>query len=482
MRRLADLAHPPTLGFGAALAFGVIACRPLGDVDIYWQVRLGDVILDAGTPFITEPFLAHRAGVPHDPICWLSQVILALVRRVGDWQAVRVFDALLLVGGFLAVCWPAAVRIKDWPRGWVTLIAGGAGLVCLAPYTTVRPQTFTVFAWGLLLAIFFSHLRPLQKVLSATVVCLFWQNCHPSVGVAAVFLGPAAAAGWVRYWAGTRTTPPRVESVIVLVAAVSQLVTPAGLAIFPIAAANRHMCVDVFRITEWFPITHPINLPSDPGVLRNQPWALHGLGVGLATIGLVVWRRRRVHWEEVMPAAAAFAFCFVAIRFTLLLAPAVVPVWIRCLTPCVVREESDTFSKGMKRWILFLGMMIAAAAVPFVLRPKLDSVYKFPYHGIESLKNRNVTGTVYVYYFWGGIVTDLGYPNWRVSHDGRYYLHTDEAWQAYFHDDMAAFDAFHPAAAVLDSRYDAGLIEKMMRRNDFVVAHADELAVTFVRK
>src|SRR5262245_25730777 len=97
------LAPPPLLALGAAITFAAVACRPLGDVDIYWQLKLGDVIIDAGTPFITEPFLAHRASVPHDPICWLSQVILATVRRLGDWRAVRLFDALLFTGGFLAL-------------------------------------------------------------------------------------------------------------------------------------------------------------------------------------------------------------------------------------------------------------------------------------------------------------------------------------------------------------------------------------------
>jgi hypothetical protein len=484
--RLVRLAPPPWLAVGAAVTFGVIGCRPIGDVDIYWQVKLGDVMLAAGTPFITEPFLAHRAGLAHEPICWLSQVILALVRRAGDWQAVRVFDALLLTGGFLAICWPAALRLRDWPRGWVALLAGGAGLFCIAPYTTVRPQTFTVFAWGLLLAVYFANLRPGPKILSAALVCLFWQNCHPSIGVAAVFLGTAAGAGWVRYLRKRRAGPPWVETAIVFVAAVSQLATPAGFAIFPIAQMNRHMCTDIFPISEWLPITDPRNLPRSFAELRNQPGSLHGLGIAAATAALVAWRRRRVRWEEVMPAAAAFAACFYASRFTLLLAPAVVPIWVRCLTPPGAERSPDnapiSATLGRIRWAIFLGLMAVAAAVPFVLRPKLDAAYPFPYAGIEALKKRHVSGTIYVYYLWGGIVSDLGYPQWKVSHDGRYYLHTDRDWYDYFDDDMDAFEAFHPVGVILDQNYDKKMIQKLRKNPEYEQIHEDKLAATFVRR
>jgi hypothetical protein len=473
------------LALGAAITFAAVACRPLGDVDIYWQVKLGDVMLDAGTPFITEPFLAHRAGVPHDPICWMSQVILAEVRRLGDWRAVRVFDALLFTGGFLAVTWPAALRIRDWPRGWVAVVAGAAGILCAVPYTSVRPQTFTLFSWGLLLAVYFSTLRPLPKILLATAVCLFWQNCHPSIGVAAVYLGAAAVVAWLRYLLNRRPNPPWTESTIVFAAAVSQVATPAGLAIFPIAAANQHMCTEVFPITEWFSIVDEKNLPRNPVEWIDHPWSLHGLGVGAATVALVTWRRRRVRWEEVMPAAVAFASCFYAIRFTLLLAPAVVPIWLRCLTPPGADDPSrppDPSHSGRNRWAIFLGLMALAAAVPYVVQPPLHAPYRYPFAGIANLKKRNVTGTVYVYYLWGGIVTDRGYPQWKVSHDGRYYLHTDAAWAAYNADDVAAFEAFHPAAAILDKSNDAILISKLRVLPDFEVIHEDDLAVTFVRK
>ncbi len=486
LAKFTRLAPPPLLALGAAVTFGFIACRPIGDVDIYWQVKLGDVMLDAGTTSIAEPFLAHREGVPHDPICWLSQVILALVRRVGDWRTVRVFDALLLTGGFLALCWPAALRIRDWPRGWVASLAAVPGLICIAPYTTVRPQTFTVFAWGLLLAVYFSNRRPIPKVLLATFVCLFWQNCHPSIGVPAVILGTAAGVGWIRYLLKRRANAPWVESTIVFIAAVSQIATPAGLTIFPLALANRHMCTVVFPITEWFPITDPMNLPREWSKLKQQPWALHGLGTAAATIALLAWRWRRVRWEEVMPAAATFGLCFVAIRFTLLLAPAVVPIWIRCLTPAGADRKSDDplipSSVGRIRWLIFLGLMSFAAVVPYALKPKLDAIYPFPYAGIEELKKRNVTGTIYVYYLWGGIVSDLGYPQWKVSHDGRYYLHTDEAWHDYFADDIDAFEAFHPVGVILDRHYDEKLIRKIWALQEFEVIHEDDLAVTFVRK
>jgi hypothetical protein len=234
------------------------------------------------------------------------------------------------------------------------------------------------------------------------------------------------------------------------------------------------MCTEVFPITEWFPIWDPSNLPG----------SVHGLGAAAATAALVAWRRRRVRWEEVAPAAAAFASCFVANRFILLLGPAVVPVWVRCLTPPGADDPTrppDPPRVGRTRWALFLALMMGAVAVPYVVRPPLHAPYEYPFAGIAELRKRTVTGTVYVYYFWGGVVSDLGYPDWKVSHDGRYSLHSDEAWRAYFADDLAAFEAFHPAAAILDQKNDKVLIDKLRTHPDFDLVHEDKLAVTFVR-
>src|SRR5215218_8325631 len=81
----------------------VLLLRPIYDVDIFWQLRLGELSLDRGAPVPTEPFAASHLGEPLPPLGWLGQIVYALARRAGGWPAVRALDALVWVGGFWAV-------------------------------------------------------------------------------------------------------------------------------------------------------------------------------------------------------------------------------------------------------------------------------------------------------------------------------------------------------------------------------------------
>src|SRR5215217_4656131 len=81
----------------------VLLLRPIYDVDIFWQLRLGELNLAQGGPVRTEPFAAPHLGEPLPPLYWLGQVVYALARRAGGWPAVRVLDAVIWVGGFWTV-------------------------------------------------------------------------------------------------------------------------------------------------------------------------------------------------------------------------------------------------------------------------------------------------------------------------------------------------------------------------------------------
>lgn len=471
------LPPPLLLSLGFAICATVVAFRPVGDVDIFWQLKLGDLALEHRSPYMTEPFLVHRAGVPHDPICWLAQVIFAAVRQLcgGDWRAVRVFDALVFVGTFLVVLWPAARRIRDWPAGWVTTVAGGMGFMCALPYTTVRPQTFMFFAFGLAIAILATRWSLKTKTVALFFTLLFWQNVHPSTGVAAVLFGASAAVGWLRYVLKYRTQAPWAETIASLLAALVQPLTPAGMAIFEIAKINRHMCTQVFYINEWMSIFHP----------KNAPWNLHGLVTFGLTLVLVAVRRRRVHWEELALAVAVFALCAIAIRFTLMLSIALVPVWVRCLTPATVPQ---TEPPGRGRWWLLVLALVFPGLASYTLKPVVHEPTAYPFEGIRKLKERQLRGVFYTHFMWGGLVVDEGYPAWRISHDGRYYLHTEEAWDDYLRakDGHTAvedvFREFQPVAVLLRPEFEKGLVDRLRNDPRYEEIDTTEWSVVFVLK
>ena len=51
--------------------------------------------------------------------------------------------------------------------------------------------------------------------------------------------------------------------------------------------------------------------------------------------------------------------------------------------------------------------------------------------GIEKLKDSGVTGTIYGYYAWGGLLIEAGYPDWKVAFDGADYRYTPDEWERY---------------------------------------------------
>ena len=69
-----------------ALVLAVLMARAVWDVDIFWQLKLGELILAHGGPIALEPFSAKHLSDPLPALGWLGQAIMAAV-RLGDAQA-----------------------------------------------------------------------------------------------------------------------------------------------------------------------------------------------------------------------------------------------------------------------------------------------------------------------------------------------------------------------------------------------------------
>jgi hypothetical protein len=85
------------------------------------------------------------------------------------------------------------------------------------------------------------------------------------------------------------------------------------------------------------------------------------------------------------------------------------------------------------------------------------------------------------------VLIDTGYPEWKVTHDGRYYLQDWKDW-----DDHAAARAgrvpveeleakYRPAAFFLRPGSDDGLIGRLRRSGRWRELYADGECVAFVR-
>lgn len=402
------------LALAPAAILAVLLTRPVWDVDIFWQLRLGEMILAHGGPIGREPFAASHIGEPLPAIAWLGQAVMALVRRLGGWDGLRVFDALCWLGGFWAVA--AACRARGAASGAVLL---GLFLAMVAAVSTasIRPQSFAVLCFGLLLGLLRLELRPLTTVVLAAPLLVLWQNLHPSVSVGAVALAVSAAAAWYARWRGDGQPAPVATTVLVPVALAAMFATPDGIGVLAVSARNAEASVNM-NVREWLPIW------------TSSHWrdSLPILFAAAVAAWLVVRHPGRTRLTELAVAVALFALTVITIRFVLFWAVALVPVVARVAGEPLTSPEQRAGNPKLARFLQSALAMLAVALVLPAVRPThFDET--LPMAAIERLKQADVRGVIYADFPYGGPIIDAGYPDWRVAYDGRYYRYTPEEWR-----------------------------------------------------
>jgi hypothetical protein len=463
----------------------LLLLRPIYDVDIFWQLKLGEQILANRGPVPAEPFAATHLGEPLPPLAWLGQAIYAEARLLGGWTAVRVFDALLWVGGFWVVA--VACRRSGTPVVAV-LVAVGVGFMAAMPCASLRPQSFAALGFGLLLALLRLELSPLRTLLLAVPLFVLWQNLHPSITVAVVALAAAMGVAWLRCLAKHRPAPWLLTALTVL-AAVATFATPAGFSILRVSKYNAEMSRDL-GVDEWLP----------PWVEANHRAALPFAVGALLAAWLLARNRERVNWEELAPAAAFFVLTLTAHRFALFWGIAVVPVLARVLanprpnppSPFPAREGGASpppprgRGLGVGSYLLTPAILAVAIALSLLIRPT-HFRETLPLAGVAKLKETGVTGVIYCRHAWGGPLIDAGYPEWTVAFDGRYYRYTPEEWHRYTavvrgEIGLAELDrVYHPAAYFLRPGADDKLIAALRADKSWREVHADRTCAAFVR-
>jgi hypothetical protein len=463
----------------------LLLLRPVHDVDIFWQLKLGELILANRGPVPTEPFAATHLGEPLPSLAWLGQAVYAQVRLLGGWTAVRVFDALIWVCGFWAI---AAACRRSGAVPIAVLTAVGIGFMAAMPTASLRPQSFAALGFGLLLALLRLELSPARTLLFAIPLFVLWQNLHPSITVAVAALGAAAGVAWLRFFAKHRPAPWLLTALTGL-AALATFATPAGFSIVGVSAYNTDKSRE-FRVPEWLP----------PWAPSNHEGALPLAAAVVIAAWLLARNRQRVNWEELAPAAALFVLTLMWNRFALFWGIAIVPVLARVLAnpkpnpppPFPEREGGESplsaSGRGLGVGFYLLAPALVAVAVALALFVRPTRFHEsLPLAGVAKLRETRVAGTIYCYFAWGGPLIDAGYPEWVVAFDGRYYRYTPEEWEQYagtVRGDIGLAElqrVYHPAAYFLRPGADDKLIAALRADVGWREVFADRTCAAFVR-
>jgi hypothetical protein len=302
----------PTPVLGPAFALGpghVVACAVFGAMlvglnlltlwytDLWSHVAYGRWILEHGRLPTREPFLPLAAGVRIIPYCWLSQVIFALVERLGGAAGLSGLFAVIVLARYLVLARVCVVQTGRLGLGLTAMLAGFA--MNWARNPILRPEVFAALCFQLLLGILAS-VDPGARVESGGaagirwgrrawvgIPLLFaaWVNLHSSIVVGLIVLAAHAAGRAVEVaWDGRRLAPGRVVrdpgvrrwvALTALAAAACLLNPDGGEGVWFSWAIARHP--NLRDVSEWQPLA---------------PTSLAGRTVAASWVLLVVVLRR----------------------------------------------------------------------------------------------------------------------------------------------------------------------------------------------
>ena len=466
-----------------AIFFGLIvlwlqSTKPIYDVDFFWQLKAGQLTLQRGELICEDLFTSTHAGDPVPPIGWAAQVVYAAGHRIGSWRLLHQLNAVVFAGGLLA----AALAVKDRETSVrASLLAVALAALVAMPHCDVRPQTFAFFCFALLLLLAETRIRPVLKLAGAAVILVVWQNMHPSWMLAAVVFGARAGAGWLRWLFDRQADKPWLISGLTLLAVLSAMATPMGWTIFGSTGGNMQIAREL-GVPEWMPLWHPAALKGGAW----YAWAALGISVVLQAV-----LRRRVRLEDLATFVVTAAISLLIYRLSLFMAAAMVPVWSRWIAEAWPASSGASPSAVPVRRSLATGVvavvLVVALAVPRLLGMPLFFGH-FPFAGMEAMHKAGVHGTIYNYREWGGPLIWKGYPDWKVTIDGRLYLFGREQWNRYEEIRMGRVPVeqierwYDPEAFFLRPSHDRRLIDLLRGHKNWREVHADKNAVVFVSR
>jgi len=156
-----------------ALAF-LLGCFPMGDFDVWWHLRAGQFILEQGTIPHVDIFTYTNAGGPWIDVCWLFQVILALLYRAGGVSTLVLLKA---AGGVAIVMLALAVR-RPGARIWPVVLAWLPAVIVLSGRLCERPELFSLLFLAGFLVVFGRAAERPRWLWLLPLLQLLWVNCH----------------------------------------------------------------------------------------------------------------------------------------------------------------------------------------------------------------------------------------------------------------------------------------------------------------
>ncbi len=398
-----------------AAFFGLYANRVL-DIDFWWHVATGRVIVETGALPHGDPFGVFSAGGPRSVTIlkgyWLMQVLFYLVLQKLGTSGIIALKATLLVGCLLVLHRRAAAGGSHPAATY--LVMGLAGL-SLTGFTGERPQLASFLFAGVLFLLLdrYGDEGRTAWLYPVPAVMLLWANCHGGVVLGAVLLvvyaGALAAERW-RAWSSGGARERNVFLAVIAVSLLMCLASPVGwnslLTVIELEGTEFKN-----RVSEY---ASPYRLWRDTGMVEAYPYAAF-LGLALVSLVPLLRGRQLARASLVLLLAALSATTFRYIPFFLVVAG-----------PYVAVALTRMASRFLPSRPAVEAAVAAVAIVALAYGVRTGDMFQtgveegsFPVGAIAHLQKERASGKMLSSFEWGGYVIWNMHPGVRVYIDGR---------------------------------------------------------------
>ena len=317
-QRIEELVSPSGLFLAAVLVLAIMpVTRTIQDPDFWWHLRAGQLMLDKGALFGTDPFtytVASHQWTMHE---WLSEVFFAVTQRAGGLGLLVLIFSVVTWLGLVCVLLRAFTRTRNrFAVGFGLLVAVFAGNPIWGP----RVQMLTFAFSALTLLVVERHLiRGGRAIWWLLPLFLLWSNLHSGFIIGLGFI----AAIIVAELAGSALRMPdpaprarrRALVLVLLGCAAVSLINPNGPGILVYAFQTQGSPAQQSMIQEWFsPNFHD--------------WQTIAFGVMLLTLAALIVKNRRLRARDAALVIITTALALQSVRHIALFVAAVTPIWI----------------------------------------------------------------------------------------------------------------------------------------------------------
>ncbi|MCA9019398.1 MAG: hypothetical protein KDA74_04605 [Planctomycetaceae bacterium] len=178
----------------------LVACFPLRNMDIWWHLRTGQLILERGTVPYFDWFTFIDYDRPWIDLHWGFQILVTWLYRWGGVDLLILAKSLCLALT-IGVAWYASGR--SLPACWKAL-CWILPVICLSGRSVVRPEMLSLLylaVWMYVISQLSTHPRLIYLI---PLIALLWVNSHALFVLGLVVSGIFVLDYLIRHWAQGR--------------------------------------------------------------------------------------------------------------------------------------------------------------------------------------------------------------------------------------------------------------------------------------